>query len=264
MDNDARFQLEQHLGGLYHLLTRFESLSEQKEAVYQRHAYLYQPYKKKWRAGMYWLWVLIGTVALTALTPVVGSIVYSATTPSDTVASVLVGIVLFLLPFPLALIAAGVIVPVRNRRVPAMNARIEQSNQQAAVRIGELTAPEIHPIDRQLVQARREYSDGYAGWFPEKYLSSADVAACWQIVHDHRASTVQEAVNRLLTDQHEQYLRDAASAQLVEQQRATRVAQMNGIINATMQGAMIGAIRADGVATRAAIAAPRTVRIERR
>ena len=55
-----------------------------------------------------------------------------------------------------------------------------------------------------------------------------------------------------------------AAAQLAEQQRATRVAALGNIINAVGQGAMIGTLRAEGAATRAAINAPRTFTIKHR
>ena len=43
------------------------------------------------------------------------------------------------------------------------------------------------------------------------------------------------------------------AAQIAEQQRATRVAQVNGVINASMQGAMIGTAVSQGRKTRATI-----------
>ncbi|MDP9904543.1 hypothetical protein [Arthrobacter bambusae] len=248
---DQRAVLEERLGGLYHLLRRLEGLQEQKDSVYQRHAHLYRPYKTKWRAKHYWLWALLLSVGLG---PVFGLAMVVAGNNSGG----------GMTPLLLALVASGILVGVRNSRLPEMNAQIEQYNQETSKKIVEMAGPEVTPIESQLQQARQEFNSRYLGWFPEKYLSSVDVGECWQIVHDHRASTVQEAVNRYLTDQHEQYLRDAANAQLAEQQRATRVAQTNGIINAAMQAATIGAIQAQGAATRAAMNAPRTIRIERR
>ena len=79
MNTQPRAQLEQRIAGLFHLLQRFESLQQQKEAAYQRHAHLYTPYISKWRAGMYWLWVLIGTIALTIIVAMIffGAVSYT-------------------------------------------------------------------------------------------------------------------------------------------------------------------------------------------
>lgn len=260
-DSTARAQLEQRLGGLYHLLQNFENLERQQSAAYQRHAHLYTPYKRKWRAGMYWLWVLIGTIALTVVVMVV-MVVMSATVLSAA-EPYLWGMVLFLDAFPLALILAGVLVAVRNRRLPAENARIEATNRVTAQRIAELAAPEVEPIKQQLTAARKEYREHYSGWFPDKYLNSVDVGACWHIVHDGRAFSVQQAVNALIEDQRHQALLDMHAAQIAEQQRATRVAQVNGVINASMQGAMIGTMMDQGNRTRAALKEPVTVRFKR-
>ncbi|MDN4614929.1 hypothetical protein P5G50_10750 [Leifsonia sp. F6_8S_P_1B] len=82
-------------------------------------------------------------------------------------------------------------------------------------------------------------------------------------MHDGRASTLSETLNAFVEDQHRQYMRDMAAAQLGEQHRATRVAQLNGVINATMQGAMIGTVVDQGRKTRAALNAPVTVRLKK-
>lgn len=256
-DETARAQLEQRLAGLFHLLQSFENLQQQKETAYQRHAHLYTRYASKWRAGMYWLWVLIGTIALTIIVAMIffGAMsAWSNTYQNDASAQPPVGMAaLFLTPLPLALILAGVLVAVRNVRVPAKNAQIEAANQITAERIAELAAPEVGPIDAQIAAARKEYRENYNGWFPEKYRNSVDVGACWNIVHAHRAFTVQEAVNALIEDQHKQAVLDMHAAQIAEQQRATRVAQVNGVINASMQGAMIGTMIDQGNKTRATI-----------
>ena len=248
---DQRADLEKRLADLFHLLRRFDELQEQEDALFQRYTHHYRAYKEKWGAKWYWLGVLCLTIGLSAII---------------TLGAFLAGVQLAasFTPLLLALIASGVVVAVRNSRLAQMNAQIQLYNHAMAEKIRELAGPEHAPIQAALQEARQEFDDRFQGWFPERFLRSIDVGECWQIVYDHRASTVQEAVNRYLSDQHEQYLRDAASAQLAEQQRATRVAQMNGIINASMQAATIGAVRAEGAATRAALNATRTVRIDRR
>lgn len=265
--SDTREQVEQRLAGLYQLLQRFEGLQQQKDAAYQRHGHLYSSYKTTWRAGMYWLWVLVLTVAVSVImVAVVVPMVtrgFVSESSAATANMLVASLGLFFVPLPAALVLAGILTAVRNQRVPDMNARLQAANQEVGHRIAHLVAPEVAPIDAQLAVARQEFKDGYAAWFPEKFLSSADVGAIWRIVHDHRASSVQEAVNRYLTDQHEQFVRDAASAQLAEQERATRVARTNGIISTAMQGAMIGTMIDQGNRTRAAMAAPVTVRLRR-
>ncbi|WP_298036775.1 hypothetical protein [uncultured Microbacterium sp.] len=266
-NDQQRVQLEQRIAGLFHLLQRFENLQQQKEAVYQRHAHLYTPYKPKWRAGMYWLWVLLGTIALTIIVAMIffGAMsAWSSTYQSDSSAQPPVSVAaLFLTPLPVALILAGVLVAVRNGRVPAKNAQIEAANQATAQQIAQLAAPEVGPIDAQLAAARKEYRENYNGWWPEKYLNTVDVGACWHIVHDRHVSTIQEAVKELIEDQHKQAVLDMHAAQIAEQQRATRVAQVNGVINASMQGAMIGTMIDQGNKTRAAMNAPVTVRLKK-
>ena len=105
---------------------------------------------------------------------------------------------LFLLLFPVAFIAAGIIVVVRNSRVPAMNSQCKMYNQDVATKIGALVASGIALLDYQLSQTRQEFQIEYAGWFPQKFRNSEDVRACWQIIHDHLASMMQDATNRHL------------------------------------------------------------------
>lgn len=266
-EGQTRAELEQRLGGLFHLLQRFEGLQDQKAAAYGRYAHLYAAYKKTWGAKMYWLWVLIGTVALTvvAVIVIVGTMTaWSSSHRYDTAAQPPFGVVgLLLTPLPVALILAAVLVLVRNGRVPAANARIQSFNENVALKIGELAAPEVAPLDAQIAHTRNDYVAHYGEWFPEKYRNSEDVRTCWQIVHDGRATTLPEAVNALVEDQHRQYLRDVAAAQLAEMRRATRVAQLNGVINATMHGAMIGTVVDQGKKTRASLNAPVTVRLKK-
>lgn len=257
---DQRAHIENRLNLLHGLLRRFEGLEQQKETVYQRHQHRYAKYQTTWRAGMYWLWVLLFTIAFTI-------IVFSTAIPlsmnaAEESAGASMGfLALFLLPFPLALIAAGVFSGVRNAQIPKVNAKREQANQATANQIAEETWPEIAPIEAQLDQSRQEYQQGFRGWFPSKYLTSNDVGACWHIVHDHRASTVESAINAYETELHRQRLENLAASQLAEQQRATQAAKMGNMINAVGFGASIGTMRAEGAATRAALGQPRNVNV---
>lgn len=265
---DARAQLETQLNQLHHILNRFEELQQQELAVYQRHQHRYVTYLNRWRAGMYWLWVLLLTVVLSivAVIVVVGVVSSAAASVSASgeygnMSSSMGVMLVFLLPFPLALIGAGVIVGVRNGKMPSTNAKREQQNIQIAEQIAADTWPEIEPLLVQLDLSRQEFSNGFAGWFPSKYLTATDVAECWHIVHDHRANTVQGAINVYETILHRQRLENLAAAQLAEQQRATRAAQMGSIITAAGFGASIATQRAEGAATRAALARPVNVNV---
>ena len=229
----------------------------------QQYAHHYVGYKTKWRAGMYWLWVLLLTIGLSILAFAIftTSIIR---TPSDGMGVQLGLLGLFLLPLPVALIAAGVLVGVRNARVPAQNHQREMFNQQAAAKIQELAAPQLAPIDAELRRAVTKYRSEYSDWRQSAYLQNAeDVGALWHIVHNLRASDIGEAIRCYVQDrQHDERMTAEARA-IEEQQRATRVAQMNGIMNAAMQGAMIGTMIDQGNKTRAAMNAPVTVRFEK-
>lgn len=264
MGVDPRAQLEGQLAELFNLLKQFEQLEQRKQDAYRRHSHLYMPYLRRWSTGAYWLCTLILTVPLFMIIGSIGSGSMSLLGSEDIAATLGVAFGVLLVPFPLALIGSRIILSQRNKRARATNAEREIQNQEISYTVSELAYPELLVIDQELTHASRTYQSRFAGWFPEKYLAPADVYACLIIVRDHRASTVQEAVNRYMTDQHEEYLRDAARAQLEEQQRSTRVAQFNGIMNAAMQGATIGTIRSEAAATRAAMSAPRTIRFERR
>lgn len=266
---DPRQGLENRLSGLYHLLQRFEGLQQQESAAYQRHAHLYAPFKKKWGAGMFWLFAIgltmvLSIVAMMIFTTTVTNLSSSGTPSDQQLMSQLPVLVVFLLPLPVALIASGVIVGVRNSRLASANAQIEAGHQATSAQIAELVAPEIAAIDAQLADVGREYTTHYRGLFPEDHLNTEYVGACWQLVHGHRADSVKEALVQYDNVLHQQRVENNQAYLLAEQQRATRVAQMNGIISATLTGAAIGTMRAEGAATRAAMNAPRTVRVEHR
>lgn len=258
---DERAELENRLKRLYDLLGHFDGLQQQKEAVYQRYQHWYLGYKIKWRAGMYWLWVLILTMVLSVVAVMVftASVAgwnagYGAGEPStEDMAAQMSVLLVFLLPLPVALVASGILVGARNARVPKVNAQREQLNQERAAQVGEATAPKAGPIEAQLGQARQELNAEFRGWFPEKYLTAEDVEFCWQLVHDHRASTVENAIKEYETVLHRRRIENMAAAQLAEQQRTAKVAMLGNVINAAGYGATIGTIRSEGAVTRAAM-----------
>ena len=134
-------------------------------------------------------------------------------------------LIVFLLPLPAALVGPGVLFAVRNSRISA-----------------------------QINQVSEECQKSFRGWFPSRYLTSEDVGACWRLVSNHRASTVENAINEYKTQLHRQRLDDYAAAQVAEQQRSTRITALGNIIHAAGHGATVGANRAEGQA--AAVRAP--------
>ena len=254
--SDPRTQLADRLNGLYHLLLRLEGIQQQIDKAYQRHHHRYAIYKTKWRAGTYWLCVLILTIVLSVVAFTVFGIsatnLNSGGTPSSAnAAAQLLMSAVFFLPLPVALVTAGVLVGVRNARIPRVNAHREHINQQRSVKIGKDVAPEVAPFVAELNQARQEFQSSFDGWFPMQYLTAEDVGACWQLVNSHRATTVEKAINEYETQLHRQRLENLAAAQIAEQQRSTKIAELGNIINAAGHAATIGAIRAEG-ASRAA------------
>lgn len=152
-----------------------------------------------------------------------------------------------------------VYVPFRmyDARLPYINGRIQRRNQDAHDAAYQAASSELVPIEQEISAVQRLYRDGnYSLWFPEKYLDTASVSAIWNIVHDHRASNIQEAINQYVQDLHNQFMRDAAQQQIVEQQRNTRATQIASVMNIGMQAFQ-------GAATREAINTPRTVRVEK-
>ena len=267
--SDPRAQLEDQLNRLYNLLRRFEGLQQQTDRIFQRYQHRYAIYKTKWRAGMYWLWVLILTIVLSVVAFAI--FVSSAArwnaggaSSNEDLAAQLSILVVFLLPLPLALVASGVLVGVRNARIPKVNAHREHLNQQRAVQIAEEVAPEVAPLDAQLNQARQEFQSSFRGWFPTQYLTAEDVGECWRLVNNHRATTVEKAINEYETQLHRQRLENLAAAQIAEQQRTTKIAALGNIINAAGHGATIGAIRAEGAAAARRAAVPRDVYLKKR
>lgn len=142
---------------------------------------------------------------------------------------------------PLAI--AFLLITIRNSFVPKRNAKRREANREIAVQVEELAASELAPVRGQIRQGREELMSQFHGWFPMKYLTSYDVGACWKLVEDHRASTVQEVLNVYETELYRQRMENMASAQIFEAQRARRGAALGNIINAAGHSATIHTIR---------------------
>lgn len=265
---DTRSQLESKLGGLHSIFKQFEDLTQHQASIYQAHDHRYVTYPKPWRAGMYWLWVLILTIAFSVINFSIGMMVFMSSMDSSAgemdSATLVPMLGLFLLPLPLALIGAGVIVVMRNRRIKATNSKRETQNQEIAQQIATDTWPQIQQVQAQLKQASQEYWEHYSGWFPSNYLTASDVAQCWHIVHNHRASTVQEAINIYETILHRQRLEDSAAAQFAATQRTANLVLLGNIVNAAGHAATISTVRSQGAATRAVLNEPVRIVVKKR
>ena len=239
---DPRTALETKLHALHSVLSRIEKLSAQRQAIYAQHQHRFLDHLPEWSRKKYRRWVFLIAVTIFMVVPVL----YPWLGDNALIAA-------FVLPIPLGLAGARALRGKKNAQIAAKNAQIDQRNEEIAEQIGQETWPLVGPISANIDSARKEFHAQFRGFFPEKYLTPTDVAACWHIVHDHRASTVGDAINILQRDLHQARLENYAAAQLAEQQRANTIALTSSILNAVGQGAIIGTIRAEGAATRAAL-----------
>ena len=232
---DERQALESRLGTLHAILRELEDLNEQKEAVYARYRHLYRPLAQPWRKGKWWLWFFaLGTgtfFVIPLIMSMFSSLLPDVTDSSSTMAYALT--ILFLPPI-VAIVGATVIKHQYNRRLlPGKNAKIRHANQATRARVEQEAAPEVAALDQRIQEISDSYSNfGYVGFFPDRYLNSVDVRRCWNFVRDHRAFSVQQAINLLEEELHRSRMENFQAAQLAEQERARRTAQVGNLMNA--------------------------------
>ena len=108
-------------------------------------------------------------------------------------------------------VASVVTLLVHNRKVEAHNMA-----QTAGAEARNLHNQRVYDSEKELVDEINtlvgEFTDTYLGNFPAAYLRPGVVDYMWQLVTNHRASTLQEAINV--------YEADARQQQLADQQRA--------------------------------------------
>ena len=108
-------------------------------------------------------------------------------------------------------VASVVTLLVHNRKVRTHNAA-----ETAGAEARNLHNQRVYDSDKELVDEINtlvgEFTDTYLGNFPAAYLRPGVVDYMWQLVTNHRASTLQEAINV--------YEADARQQQLADQQRA--------------------------------------------
>lgn len=228
---DDRQALESRLNTLYALLRQLEELNEQRDAVYARYRHLYRPLAEPWGKGMWWLWFfLLGTgtfVVLSMSLRVLPEL-------ESTSALVTFTVTAMLLPPVVAIVGATIVKRHYNtRRLPVKNDEITRENRATRERIEEMAAPDVTAIDRKIGEVSDAYNTfGYVGFFPERYLNSADVGRCWNFVRDHRAFSVQQAIDLLEEELHRARMENFQAAQLAENERTRRMVQVGNLINA--------------------------------
>lgn len=108
-------------------------------------------------------------------------------------------------------VASVVTLLVHNRKVRTHNAA-----ETAGAEARNLHNQRVYDSEKELVDEINtlvgEFTDTYLGNFPAAYLRPGVVDYMWQLVTNHRASTLQEAINV--------YEADARQQQLADQQRA--------------------------------------------
>jgi hypothetical protein len=162
---------------------------------------------------------------------------------------------------PVALILATAIVLVRNKLIlPRQNGRAERINLQREAHNDAVWAEE-QQVDAQLNQASRDFATSIGTRFPQAYLYDEAVVFCLQMVQNHRAASVSDALNLYDTELKHRQIQDMHAAQLAETQRMRKQAAVGNVINAAMQGAVIGTLRHEGAHTRAALKKPVTVNV---
>ena len=108
-------------------------------------------------------------------------------------------------------VASVVTLLLHNRKVEAHNMA-----ETAGAEARNLHNQRVYDSEKELVDEINtlvgEFTDTYLGNFPAAYLRPGVVDYMWQLVTNHRASTLQEAINV--------YEADARQQQLADQQRA--------------------------------------------
>ena len=134
-------------------------------------------------------------------------------------------------------VASVVTLLVHNRKVEAHNMA-----QTAGAEARNIHNQRVYDSEKELVDEINtlvgEFTDTYLGNFPAAYLRPGVVDYMWQLVTNHRASTLQEAINVYEADARQQQLADQQRAILdrqnqilAQQQYANTVLVTNMIVN---------------------------------
>lgn len=253
---DPRAELVERLTYMHALLRWMDEKWQEKDAVAQRYQDLI-PLKDKWGFARYMMWLGILTVGVTMIVTgilrAIGrremeEVGRSSLVNTDPVS---VGI----LVFPAALVLAFVVVVVHNKFVlPRQHERAVRVNRQreehnAVVRVEE------EQVDAQISRAGHDFATHIGNSYPQEYLYEEAVVYCIQMVRNHRAGSVGEAINLYEAEQHNRRVMNMQQAQLDESKRMRKQQMVSTAVNAAMTGAAIHSMRKEGARNRAAQAA---------
>lgn len=276
---DPRTELVTWLTYVRGLLRFIDGRWQAKAEIAQKYQQM-APLQKKWR----WFHLALGTVVLVIVFFTVGRPVlefvftilvypfFSAQWADSNTGGAMAIIVV--VPVLISAGLALLVLLLRNRvLLPRQQARVERTNQQLEAHNAEVRAEE-RQVDAQLTQAGVDFAQHVGERFPRTYLYDEAVSFCVQLVQDHRANSVMEALNLYETELHRRKVLDMHAAQLAEQQRTRKTMAVGTVVNAAMTGAAIGTMRAEGRSNRTAGAAnaarvseqlkkPRTVYVKR-
>lgn len=253
--SDDRAQLEARLAYLLTLLRWIDARWHEKAAIAQKYQQLI-PVKKRWGALALSLWAIGLVVAsFTIGAPVTGALYEVVFAPffdltwAEAHQGAMIAMMLAV-PIALSVALAFLIVSLRNTVIlSAQHARAERINKQREIHNDGVQVEEQR-VDAQLYQASRDFATHIGDSFPQKYLYEEDVAFCLTLVQNHRATTVPEVINLFETERHRQRMEDLQAWQLDEARRTRKLVAVGTVVNAAMQGAIIGTLRDEGRQTR--------------
>lgn len=224
---------------------------------YQSHL----PLAKKW--GI--LPIVLGSVALTlalftVASPVVDLLYGIVLEPFMSVewaeANTGVAILLMLaVPVVFATGLAILVVYLRNRFwLSKQHSRANRANQQREAHNQSVWIEE-QQINAELGQAGQDLSARIGTWYPQAYLHEEALAFCTQVIRNHRANSIENALNLYETELYRQRTENNQAALLAEQHRTQKIVAIGNVMNAALTGAAMGTMRQEGERTRAANAA---------
>lgn len=191
---DASLELERWLAEVLTLARTSDALDPRAvPRARDRQAYL--GCREPWRAGMFWTWAMLvlGPVLTVLVLVIVGLRTPFASWEMATA-------LLALLPLPLALSGAGVIVALRNRRVRSSNARRRRLDTEYAHQIEKMVAAELHATSMHYRQTGVVFRPSVEGRLLRAQVYERAVEFCLTAVRGRRATTLSEAIELYETE----------------------------------------------------------------
>ncbi|TFD61703.1 hypothetical protein E3T39_06630 [Cryobacterium suzukii] len=248
---DARAQLETRLAYLHNVLRWIDVWSQEKTAITQRYRPL-APLKDKWRLLPFALWAAGLLLVLTVIgTPIIQAQAKAAAYAEGSIRYPNIQMLnVAILMIPVALVLALAVLLMRNKLIlPLLHGRAERINKKRAAH-NEPVRAEEQIVLAKLNQASRDIA-AHIRDFPQAYMYDEAVGFCVQMVRNHRATSISEALNLFETERHRQRMENMQAWQLAEAQRTRKLVAVGNVVNAALTGAAIGSIRQEGARTRA-------------